>query len=109
MNSVSPSPIGRYAVSTEGPMSPFIYNGLPARVIFGSGTLSQLEAEIDRLGIKRILVLATSHQKADAERTAVRLGGKAAGVFTEAAMHTPVDVTERALATATVFKADGTL
>ena len=90
-------------------MTTFTYNGLPARVIFGSGTLGQLEVEIDRLGIKRILVLATPQQKADAERTAARLGGKAAGVFAGAAMHTPVDVTERAMAAAVELKADGTL
>jgi maleylacetate reductase len=90
-------------------MTAFVYNGLPAHVIFGSGTLSQLEAEIDRLGIKRILVLATPRQRADAERTAARLGAKAAGVFAEAAMHTPVDVTEQAMTAATALKADGTL
>ena len=90
-------------------MTSFVYNGLPARVIFGSGTLSQLEAEIDRLGVKRILVLATPHQEADANRTAARLGNKAAGVFAQAAMHTPVDVTERAMTAVSALKADGTL
>ena len=87
----------------------FTYNGLPSRVIFGAGTLAQLPAEIDRLGIKRILVLATPQQQADAERTAASLGGKAAGVFAEAAMHTPVEVTERALAAVKALGADGTL
>ena len=90
-------------------MTPFTYNGLPSRVIFGSGTLAQLPAEIDRLGSKRILVLATPRQKASAERTAATLGARAAGVFAGAAMHTPVDVTERALAVVKALRADGTL
>ena len=90
-------------------MTPFTYNGLPARVIFGSGTIGQLPAEIDRLGIKRILILATPQQKADAERTAASLGGKAAGVFAEAAMHTPVVVTGRAMTAVKALGADGTL
>jgi len=90
-------------------MSSFVYNGLPARVIFGFGAVRQLEAEIDRLGIKRVLVLATRRQKINAERTADLLGSKAAGVFADAVRHTPVDVTERALATVTRLGADGTL
>ena len=48
------------------------------------------------LGIsgKRALVLATPHQKADAETLAVRLGALSIGVFAGAVMHTPVEVTE---------------
>ncbi len=88
-------------------MDAFVYNGLPARVVFGFGTLAQLPAEIDRLGLKRVVVLATSHQKADAERTAAGLGGCVAGVFAEAAMHTPVEVTDRAMEAVTAMGADG--
>ena len=90
-------------------MTPFVYNCLPARVIFGSGTLAQLPAEIDRLGLSRVIVLATPQQKSDAERTATSLGGRATGVFAEAAMHTPVEVTERALAAVKAMQADGTI
>ena len=90
-------------------MTPFVYNGLPARVIFGFGTLAQLPAEIDRLGLKRVIVLATPQQIVDAERTALSLGGLAAGVFAGAAMHTPIEVTERALAAVETMQADGTV
>ncbi len=34
-------------------MRPFQYNGHPARVIFGSGTISQLPDEVARLGLER--------------------------------------------------------
>ena len=47
------------------------------------------------------LVLSTPHQEADGEALAKRLGSLAVGVFSGAAMHTPVDVTEAAMAKAT--------
>lgn len=88
-------------------MQSFIYNGQPARVIFGSGTLAQLPDEIDRLGLKRVLVLATPAQAEDAQRLSERIGARSAGVYARAAMHTPVDVTEDALQTVTALQVDG--
>lgn len=90
-------------------MHAFIYNGLPARVVFGSGTRSQLKAEIAQAGCKRALVLGTPEQKASVEDLAASLGELAAGIFTEAAMHTPVDVTERAMAQVKAVQADCTV
>lgn len=49
------------------PASPFVYNGQPSRVIFGQGSLQQLEAKTERLGAKRALVLCTPEQRAQAE------------------------------------------
>jgi maleylacetate reductase len=88
-------------------MQSFIYTGLPSRVVFGSGTLARLPEEIDKLGLKRVLMLATPQQRDSAEETMARLGGRAVGVFAEAAMHTPVGVTERALEAVKAFGADG--
>lgn len=90
-------------------MQPFVYTGLPSRIVFGSGTLAKLAEEVDRLGLRRLMVVATPQQKLSAERTAASLGDRAAGVFAEAAMHTPLDVTERALLIATQMRADGLL
>jgi alcohol dehydrogenase class IV len=87
----------------------FTYTGLPARVVFGSGTLAQLPAELDRLGLKRVLVLATPQQEAEANRLAASLGGRAAGVFAGAVMHTPTDVSEQAVARVRELGADGTV
>jgi alcohol dehydrogenase class IV len=88
-------------------MQGFVYTAHPSRVIFGSGTLAQLPEEVERMGLKRVLVLATPHQQASAEETARSIGARAAGVFADAAMHTPVEVTERALARAKAINADG--
>ncbi len=72
-------------------MEPFIYNGLPSRVIFGAGSLEQLDREIDQLGATRAIVLSTPQQRAQAEALAARLASRAAGVYSEAVMHVPVE------------------
>lgn len=76
----------------------FAYTLNPARIVFGRGTLSRLQTELERFGCRRALVLSTPFQKADAEAIAAQLGDKGVAVFAEAAMHTPVSVTERAMA-----------
>ncbi len=88
-------------------MQSFVYNGQPARVIFGSGTLAQLPAEVDRLGLKRVLVLATPPQAEDAEKLSALLGASSVGVYSRATMHTPVDVTEDAMRVVADKKVDG--
>lgn len=79
-------------------MKPFIYTANPARIVFGPGSLARVADEIHQLGSTRALVLSTPFQREDAERLNRELGELGAGVFGEAAMHTPVDVTERAIA-----------
>lgn len=84
----------------------FDYGSRPATIVFGAGRSAEIGDRIDRIGCARALVLATPHQAGDAEALAARLGGRAAGTFCEAAMHTPVDVTERALARVRETRAD---
>ncbi|MFO1209146.1 MAG: maleylacetate reductase [Amaricoccus sp.] len=74
----------------------FRFDGLPTRVVFGEGTLAAVGAEVARLGRGRALVLSTPGHAGAAERLAADIG--AAGVFAGAVMHTPVEVTEAALA-----------
>lgn len=75
----------------------FTYTANPARIVFGPGSLAQLADEVRQLGGSRALVLSTPFQREDAERLNHELGELGAGVFGEAAMHTPVDVTEQAM------------
>lgn len=79
-------------------VTPFQTSFNPARIVFGPGRLDAVADEIAGQGASRALVLATPFQKKDAEALAGALGGKSVGVFAEAAMHTPVEVTERAMA-----------
>ncbi len=79
-------------------IEPFVCQPLPVRVIFGAGTLAQFGAEVERLGARRALVLSTpGRAEAQASAIAASLGDRSAGVFAGAVMHTPVEVTERAL------------
>src|SRR5256885_16266863 len=87
----------------------FVYNGLPTRVVFGSGTSARVGEEARRIGVKRPLVLSTPEQKDDAQALAAKLGMDVAGVFSGATMHTPVGVTEKERQYVTETKADGTM
>ncbi|KAF1049553.1 maleylacetate reductase [Xylophilus sp.] len=85
----------------------FIYGISPARIVFGPGSWARVGEEVARLGLRRALVLSTPYQQADAEALAARLGERAAGVFARAAMHTPTEVTQQALAAYEAAGADG--
>ncbi len=85
-------------------MDSFVFPGLTTRVVFGSGTMASAGEEVRRLGHAKALVLATPHQKADAEQLAARLGDLSAGLFAGAVMHTPVEVTDEAVA---AYRASG--
>ena len=87
-------------------MKSFTYTGLPARVVFGAGSLSQLPAELDRLGAKRALVLSTPGRAASVEAIARSLGERCAGFFAKAVMHVPVEVAEDARRVAAASGAD---
>jgi maleylacetate reductase len=78
-------------------LSSFIYQSLPTRVVFGRGTSAALPAETDLLGLQRVMVLSTPEQAALAEHVRQLLGERAVCLFSGATMHTPVDVTARAL------------
>lgn len=68
------------------------------RVVFGAATRNTVATEARKLGVTKALVLATPQQSDDALEIAERLGTLAAGVFCKAEMHTPVHVTEAAMA-----------
>jgi alcohol dehydrogenase class IV len=84
----------------------FIYTGLPARVVFGAGSLAQLPAELDRLGAKRALLLSTPEQADAVRKVAASLGSRAAGVYDKAAMHVPLEIAEDARRVARELQAD---
>jgi maleylacetate reductase len=87
-------------------MNSFVYIGRPARVLFGVGSLQQLEAEIDALGARKALVLSTPEQRTSAERVAALLGPRAAGVFDQAVMHVPIETAREAREVAARLGAD---
>ncbi|MBF8644020.1 maleylacetate reductase [Pseudomonas pudica] len=74
----------------------FTYVSQPGRVVFGQGSLKSLEAEIDRLGSRRALVLSTPEQRQQADEIAKMLGDRAVGVFDKAVMHVPIETAREA-------------
>lgn len=90
-------------------MTPFQYQGSAQRVVFGSGSLSALPAEADRLGLTRLLVLSTPGHAHRASEAVSWLGDRTVGTFSKARMHTPIDVTTEVMATVAALAIDGTV
>lgn len=78
-------------------MDSFEYNASPTRVIFGSGTLQKLPQELARLNLSNPLILSGPNRTQQVESLLAVLNGRTAGVFSEATMHTPIHITEKAL------------
>jgi maleylacetate reductase len=74
----------------------FTYQALPMRVAFGAGSIARLVDEVERLGVRRVLVLSTPGQKALAQSVSERLGALSVGVHAEAEMHVPIESARRA-------------
>ncbi|MCY4302638.1 MAG: maleylacetate reductase [Aestuariivita sp.] len=68
------------------------------RIRFGAGIRHELGTELSKLGGTRALLLSTPQQSDIAMDLATGLNGQIAGIYSRAAMHTPVEVTEDALA-----------
>jgi maleylacetate reductase len=88
-------------------MDAFVYQAAPMRVVFGSGTRKHLPVELERLSVSRALVLTTPPQEKHGREIMALLGNCAVGLFPGAAMHTPVEVTEKAMEHVAKLRADG--
>ena len=76
------------------------------RVVFGANTRREIAAELRKLKLSKALVLSTPQQCDAALEVAEQLGSLAVGVFCKAVMHTPVNVTEAAMAHVRETQAD---
>lgn len=87
----------------------FNYDGLPSRVIFGAGRRVEVGEELDRLGVKRALVLSTADQSETCATFASMIGDRLGAIYPGAVMHTPVQVTESAMHQMEQMNCDGIL
>ncbi|WP_369251795.1 maleylacetate reductase and hydroxyquinol 1,2-dioxygenase domain-containing protein [Streptomyces sp. R41] len=78
-------------------MRTFVHTSRPSRVVFGAGTVGRLRDEVERLGRSRVLLLSSPLLAQASARVREALGDLVAAEFDGAVMHTPVEVTERAL------------
>lgn len=84
----------------------FAVASAPVRVRFGPGIRHTVPEEMAALGLSRALVLTTPQQAATGTEFMDLLGPHAAGHFSGAVMHTPVDVSDEAAALAQRLQAD---
>ncbi|MBR8030141.1 maleylacetate reductase [Burkholderia cenocepacia] len=77
----------------------FVFTALPSRVLFGSGRRYEVVEETRRLGGRRPLILTTREQATLGDEVAAQFDTGLFSRFADATMHTPWDVTARALKT----------
>ena len=70
-------------------MTPFDYDALPGRVIFGAGRRVELADEVRRLGASRVLLIADPHDQERLNEFRELLGEMFVGSFTEIVQHVP--------------------
>ena len=89
-------------------MDGFTYQGSPAWVLFDRPFTDGVGEALDVLSIRRpFLVAGAGPEAAAAKELQAALGGRAAALSLDAVMHTPVEVTERVLASLVRSGADG--
>ena len=89
-------------------LASFVHDAPAQRVVFGFGAVAQVPAEVERLGLRRALVIATPGSGARlGARVQELLGARAAGLHAQAAMHTPRGVAATGARAAKDANADG--
>ena len=85
----------------------FTYTAQPGCVVFAAGAArTVLAPEVERLGARRVLLIATDRDRALIDELAAPLGDRIAGRFSEVRPHVPLAVAERARAAARDTGAD---
>ena len=85
----------------------FVHRTGSQRIVFGPGTRTRIQEEARLAGIQRAMVISTAGHAAWADELAGLLGGRCQLRFCGARMHTPVSVTEEAVALALQNRVDG--
>lgn len=85
----------------------FVHTAHPSRVVFGSGRLHELPAELDRLALSRVVVICAPRQLPIGNTVAIVCGDRAHSVYPHAAMHVPRSVATAARKYVTTREIDG--
>lgn len=93
----------------RSPMLDFVYSSPPARVLLGSGRARDIADELDRLGIKRVLLACTRGGGTRYEKIISNLGSRCARVFAQAEPHCPEPIAKAAVEAFDESAADGVL
>lgn len=75
-----------------------VHETLPCRVLLGWGARSEVPAEVERLDVRRVLLVSTPSAGTAADGLAQALGTRLVTRFDRPTVHTPVTVTEEVMA-----------
>lgn len=78
----------------------FTYDALPGRVVFGPAARAGLADEVERLGARRCLLIASGRDETLVDELSTALGDRAVARFRDVAQHVPVDRAGAAIALA---------
>ncbi len=87
-------------------MHEFVFNSLPGRVVFGSGTINELANEVAALGSRRAMLIAAEHDQGLTQLAEGELGSALGSSWRQVVQHVPGWVAERATEHATRHGAD---
>ncbi|MFI5691073.1 maleylacetate reductase [Kribbella sp. NPDC051586] len=99
-----PRPVGP---GRAGPEAGFVHTFLAGRVVLGAGALDLVADEVESLGVRRALVVATKSARDTADVIEEQLGDRFAGRIDGVAQHVPSEVADHARAKAREVDADG--
>src|SRR5689334_13271580 len=85
----------------------FVHTSYAGRVVFGPGSLHQVAGEVELLGIRRALVIATGSARPAADEVQAGLKERFAGRIDGVRQHVPTEVAEAARTKAHEVAADG--
>ena len=84
----------------------FVHDAAATRVVFGTGGLARVGEEVDRLGARRVLLVAGGPEAQYADQLAADLGDRVAARIREVVRHVPVAVATAAVDNARACDAD---
>ena len=74
----------------------FEHTALPGRVVFGPGARHRVAEELDRLEVKRTLLLCSPEEEAYAVEISELLGGRLVGRCADVIQHVPEECAQQA-------------
>ncbi|MEU8224384.1 maleylacetate reductase [Kribbella sp. NPDC048915] len=86
--------------------SGFAHTFLPGKVVFGAGALHRVADEVEGLGVRRVLVVATNSARQAADVVEAELGHRFAGRIDGVTQHVPTELATEARAMASDLDVD---
>lgn len=99
-----------HGAANNGEIEAFEYNALPGRVVFGAGRArSSLSAEVEQMGLQRLMLIADAFDADLARELVAPLGQRCVTTFDKVRQHVPVEVVREACKQAKDKHVDGLL